>query len=112
MGKRLQLGAVAVPADPCESRIDHVADVRDRDAGLRDVCRQHHALAVARRKDALLFYARQARVQGQDVEAVREPLLQELRVLEDLALPGLEHQDVTRSGRQALADALQAIDQP
>ena len=107
----LQLGAVAVAADASEAGIHHIADVRHRQAGFGDVGGQHHALPPTGRENARLFRRRQAGVERQDVESIREVAFEQPSAVENLAFAGLENEDVSTAGRRVFGDGLQALHQ-
>ena len=54
-GQLLQLRPIAVAADPCETRIDHVADIGNGDAGFRDVGGQDDPLSATGLEHPALF---------------------------------------------------------
>src|SRR5690606_9309398 len=54
-GQPLDLGAVAVAADPGGAGVDHVADARYRQRGLGNVGRQYDLARRARLEDLLLL---------------------------------------------------------
>jgi hypothetical protein len=95
-GQALQATAVAVAAHPRKPGVDHRANARHRQRGLRDVGGQDYAAPAGRPEHALLLGLRQPRVQRQDLATLGMALAQRLGRLADLALAAEEHQDVAR----------------
>ena len=93
-GQPLDLGAVAVAADPRGAAVDHVTDARHRQRGFRDVGGQHDLASRARLEDLLLLGRGQSRVQRQHLGVAQVGLAQHLRGVADLPLAGEEHQHV------------------
>ncbi|MEY9210640.1 hypothetical protein ABH917_000086 [Thermobifida halotolerans] len=118
-GQALHLGAVAVAGDARGAGVHDVPDPRNRQRGLGDVGRQHHAPPGVRPEHAVLLGRGQPRVQRQDVDGVRtvlgvpaaQVLAQRLGGVADLALPAEEDQDVAGAlGAQLVHRVADALD--
>ena len=102
----LYLGGRGIPADARKPRIDDITNARHGQRGFRHVRRQHHAAAVAGRKDAVLGAAGQARIKRHDfgvVPVTGQGFRQMPFTVADIALAGQKHQDVARAFAPELA---------
>ena len=101
--QHLDLVAIAVAVDARDARVDHVADARHRQRGFGHIGGEHHAMAGVGAEHAVLLGTRQAREQGQHLDAAADPpdrvLAQMLGGLADLAFARQEHQCVAGAVR-------------
>ena len=93
------LGSGRIAADPCRSRIDHVADVRYGQRRLGDVGRQDNAAVVRGFEDPMLLGGRQSSVQRQNLGRPRPVARKSLTAqspghLANVPFRRQEHQDV------------------
>ena len=97
----LHLEPARVPRDARRTRVDDIADARDGDRGLGDVCRQHDAARFVRAtlpEDPVLLGCREAGIERQHLQrtlAVEAP--QSVGGVVDLALARQEDEHVART---------------
>ena len=102
----LDLEPRAVAADPREPGVDDVADPGHRERRLGDVGGEHDAAGAARPEDPLLLTRREARVERQELDVLRQAAGQRLRGVADLALAREEDEDVAGRLAQQFLDGV------